>query len=284
MRRSFALLTTLVAATGCGGYPAAPATGAAPAPNPRPSATAADPSALRYSANAGRYRFEQSLHVTQDVMGQVTEVDASTMLLISSAFTAAEAGNLAASFTVDSVVVTSSMPGGADLAAGSRGKTWRTVFTPLGRSVGFTAPDTNAVTSQTGEMFREFLPAVPASLAPGTMWVDTIRATPSQPGMTVRSQSVRQNQVVGWEVHDGVRALKIATNGVTTVSGEGESQGQQLQMTGTGTSVAERFISAAGVYLGSSVRDSTSLNIAVISAGIDVPVRQVRRSTTTRLP
>jgi len=246
---------------------------------------AGDPASLHYGANStGRYRFEQTLHVTQDVMGNVTEVDGTTLMLITAAVATADAGNLSGSFTVDSVAGTSSIPGGAEAIAGSRGKTWRTVFTPLGRSVAFTPPDTDAVTSQTGELFREFLLTLPASLTPGTAWVDTIRQTPSQPGLTIRSQSIRQHQVVGWELHDGVRALKIATIGAITISGEGEAQGNQIQMSGTGTSVAERFLSAVGVFLGSTVRDSTALNINVVSAGLEVPVRQVRRSTTTRLP
>jgi hypothetical protein len=247
-------------------------------------APAGDPTTLRYSAASSQYRFEQTMHLSQEIMGQVTEMDATTNMLISAALSAADAGNLGGAFTVDSVTVTSAMPGAADAAATSRGKTWRSVFTPFGRSVSFTPPDTGAVSAQTGDMFREFLPVLPASLAPGTSWVDTVRTTPNQPGMTMRSQSIRQHQVVGWEIHGGVRALKIATNGAYTISGEGESQGQQLQMTGSGTNISERFISAAGVFLGSTVRDSTNLNVSVVSAGIDVPVRQVRRSTLTRLP
>jgi hypothetical protein len=284
MRRSLALLTTVLAATGCGGRAAPPSTTTAPASGRPAARPAADPGTLAYGVNAGRYRFEQSLHISQEVMGNVTEVDATTTMLISAALVAADAGNVGASFTVDSVSLIGSVPGAADALAGSRGKTWRAVFTPTGRPVSLTAPDTGAVTSQTGEMFREFLPVLPASLAPGTTWVDTVTATPNQPGMTMRTQSIRQNRVVGWEMHDGVRAVKIATTSAITISGEGESQGQQLQMAGTGTNVSERYISAAGVFLGSTVRDSTNLNVSVVSAGIDVPVRQVRRSTTTRLP
>ena len=284
MRRSLALLTSLLAAAGCGGHTATPSTGAAPAAAIPASRAATDPGSLRYGPHSGRYRFEQSLHVTQDVMGNVTNVDATTLMLISTAVAAGEGGNLAGTFTVDSVSGTSTVPGGTDAIAGSRGKTWRTVFTPLGHGVDFTPPDTSTVSSQTGELFREFLPILPASLAPGTSWIDTVRQTPGQPGMTIRSQSIRQNRVVGWEMHDGVRALKIATTGATTITGEGEAQGQQLSMNGTGISVAERFISAAGLFLGSTVQDSSNINISVVSAGIDVPVRQVRRSTTTRLP
>jgi hypothetical protein len=284
MRRSFALLTSLLAAAGCAGHAAAPASGSAPTTSPRPAATAADPTALRYAANAGRYRLEQTMHIAQDVMGNVTEIDASTTMLISTAVSAADAGNLAGAFTVDSVTITSSMPGAADVPTASRGKTWRSVFTPLGQSLSFTAPDSSAASVQTGEMFREFLPVIPANLAAGTTWVDTVRATPNQPGMTLRSQSVRQHQVMGWEVRDGTRAVKIATTSAITISGEGETQGQQLQMAGTGTSVAERFISAAGVFLAGTMRDSTNLNVSLVSAGIDIPVRQVRRSTITRLP
>jgi len=282
MRRPLALLTSLIAAAGCGGHTAAPSSTAMPAAAPAP---AADPGALRYGAGNSRYRFEQDLHITQDVMGQVTEMNAATTMFISAALSAAEAGNLAAAYTVDSVTFASSgaMPF-PDATAGSRGKTWYTVVTPRGRSVAYTPPDTAVATSQTGELFREFLPDLPDNLAPGTSWVDTVRQTPNQPGMTMRSESVRRHQVIGWEVHDGVRALKIATNGTVSISGEGESQGQQLQMTGTGTSIGEKFISSAGTFLGGTVNDSTNLNVTVVSVGLQVPVRQIRRSTTTRLP
>jgi len=279
MRRSFVLFSTLLAAAGCGGRTAAPAAASAPAVRPD-----ADPTNVRYGAGSGRYRFEQSLHVTRTVMGNVTEVDAATTLLISTALAAAEAGNLGATYTVDSVSVSSTEQGGAGAVEGSRGKTWRAVITPQGRSVTFTPPDSNPETIQTGELFREFLPALSTNLTPGTTWADTVRQTPNQAGMTIRTQSIRQNRVIGWEMHDGVRALKLATTGAITLAGEGESQGQQLQLNGTGTSVAERFVSAAGVFLGSTVHDSTNLNITLLSAGIDVPVVQIRSSTTTRLP
>jgi len=280
MQRSFVLMATLLAAAGCGGRTVAPA--AAPAAAARP---AADPTAVRYSAGTGRYRFEQNLHSTQTMMGNVNETETGSLLLISTAITAADAGNLGASFTVDSVSVTGTMPpGAADAVTGSRGKTWRSVVTAQGHTVTFTPPDTSAVTSQTGELFREFLPALPANLAPGTTWTDTVRQTPNQGGLVLRIQSIRQHRAVGWEMHDGIRAMKVATNGAITINGEGESQGQQLTLAGAGVSVAERFVSAAGVFLGSTMRDSTGMLVSVVSVGVEVPIVQIRRSTTTRLP
>ncbi len=278
------LMLTAAIVAGCGGHNAAPASAPAPAAT-APAARAAEPTAMRYAAGNGRYRYEQVQHLRQDMMGQVQETDATTTLIVTTAMTPGENGNLNAAITVDSVGVTTNPAGNPNALDALRGKTFHAVYSPLGKSVSFTPPDTMAATALSGEIFREFLPALPTATVAGTMWTDTVVAPPvSAQGMRVTSTSIRSHRVVGWETRDGARVLHITTNGNYTLNGEGQQGGATLLLQGTGAALSERWVSASGVYLGTTVNDSTNVRVNVVSAGIEIPVNQTRRTTVTRLP
>lgn len=281
MRRALILAAVLPLAA-CGGRTPRPA--AAPTPAARPAAPA-EPRSLQYGADNGRYRIESQTRIVQEMMGQSQDRTSSLLVDFTAALTPA-AGNVAAAITIDSIAVDAATQAAGDVQS-ARGRTYRAVYTPAGKAVSLTSPDTtNVVVVQVGEMFREFLPALPAApIAAGMTWTDTVTSSVSPaPGLVMRSQSIRQHRVVGWEDHGGVRALHISTSGVYTITGEGEQSGQQLQLTGSGATSLERFISAAGVYLGQTGSDSTNLTVNVLSAGMEIPIRQTRHATVTRLP
>jgi hypothetical protein len=85
-------------------------------------------------------------------------------------------------------------------------------------------------------------------------------------------------------LHEGVRALKITTTSTYTISGGGHQNGQEMTVAGSGTASADQFISAAGVYLGATAADSSNMVVNIVSMGMDVPVRQTRRTAVSRLP
>jgi hypothetical protein len=167
-----------------------------------------------------------------------------------------------------------------------RGKTFRTVFTPAGRSVSLAVPDTtDQLVAQMGETFRDFFPTLPqAQIAPGLSWTDTTSNTTHQGGNTIRTRSIRTHRVVGWEQQGGGNALHINTAGNYTINGEGEAQGQAISMEGGGSATSERFVNANGAFQSLTSSDSANINVTVISMGLQIPVRQTRRSTITRLP
>lgn len=280
MRRPMIVLAVCVAAAACGGHTAAPAAATAPA------AGRGDPASVRYAAGPGRYRVEQNQHISQEMMGQTRDADGSTTMLVSASLAGGAGGDLAAAFTVDSVAATSSLPGAASILAQMRGKVYHAVYTPLGHATSFTAPDSGDASAGEGNVFREFLPGLPSGgLTAGTAWTDTTTLSQSgAQGLTIRSLSVRQHRIVGWELHDGVRALKISTLSNYTITGSGEQQGQQLTVAGSGAASADQFVSAAGIYLGGASSDSTSMTVNVVTMGIEVPVRQTRRTAVSRLP
>lgn len=278
------LLLAAAAAAACAGRAPAPAS-SGPATQPRASA---EPTTLRYATGPGRYRVEGQMHTEQEVMGNSSAFDLITTTLVSTVMSE-EAGNLSLAITVDSMNVSGNAPGvSADAFAAAVGRTFRALFTASGRSLSVTAPDsTNAVFAQLARGFREFVPVLPVGpITTGMTWSDTVTQTvPSLGGGgTATVQSRREHRVVGWETRDGVRALHLATTASLSLTGSGEVQGQPIEMTGTGTAVIDRYVSAAGVYLGATQTDSTQIAVNVLSVGITVPVRQTQRSTVTRLP
>jgi hypothetical protein len=279
MRRSLIVLAACIAAAACGGHTAAPVSASAPAPTP-----SGDPTSVHYAAGTGRYRVEQNQHISQEMMGQTRDIDGSTTMLVSASLTGA--GDLAAVFTVDSVAATSSMPGAANVLAQMRGKVYRAVYSPLGHATSFTPPDSSDAAAGEGNVFREFLPSLPSgTLAAGTTWTDT--STMNQGGaggLNIHSQAVRQHRVVGWELHEGVRALRISTTSNYTISGGGRQQGQEMTVAGSGTASVEQFVSGAGIYLGATAADSSNMTVNIVSMGMEVPVRQTRRTAVSRLP
>ena len=290
MKSQSIVFAAALAATACAGRTtplATPAHTRAPAPAPAPpAAPAAEASTLRYTLGTSHYRLESRTHVEQEMMGQVNATDITTAALLTAAVADA-AGNLGVAVTVDSLTITAPMgaPDPAELTA-ARGKTVRLVFSPMGRAISMTPPDSASATlQQVAQGLRDFLPPLPAgTLAAGATWTDTTSTTTPSSGIAVTVHMTRQHRVAGWEDRGGSRALHIATTATYTVSGSGEVQGQAIELAGGGQSSSDAYISAAGVYLGSTVSDSALVNASVVSAGMVVPVRRTTRSTLTRLP
>jgi hypothetical protein len=278
--RPLALTAVLVTAA-CAGRtpaPAAPRTAVAPAV----PATAPVAATLAYVTGSARYRVEQTVHVTQEMMGQVTNIDLTSRQLFSVVGTMV-APNISFAVTLDSLEMTG--PAGVDLSsiAAARGQTFRLVMAPSGLTVSTTAPDsTNPIMRQLSSGLSDLMPRLPTPpIAAGQTWSDTVTRSAGDMGTSTR---FRQHQVVGWEDRDGARALHLTTTTNYTVSGSTEAQGQAVEFRGSGVSTRDSFISAAGVYLGGAERDSSLVNANVTAMGLVIPVHQTRRSTTTRLP
>jgi hypothetical protein len=276
-----ALIATC-ALTACGRSAGAPA---AAAPATRPPG---DPTSVLFAAGPARYRLEVVSHTVQELMGNSQELDFTQSLLLSTTLAAA-AGEVTLALTVDSFTVLGNVPGlDPSALAGAQGRTFSARFSPEGRGLGVTIPDSaSPLMGQIGRTFRDFLPRLPsAPLIAGHTWVDTTTDTQALPGGSgqTSTRSVRQSRIVGWEDRGGVRAVHLAVTGTYEITGTGESQGQPLEITGTGQAAGDRWVSASGQYLGGTSRDSTNLTVNVINVGITVPIRQVQTTTITRLP
>lgn len=289
MHRAILILPVVLAACG-GGRAADPAPAPAPA-RTTPAETAArlaEPSTLRYAAGTGRYRVESVVNSQQETMGNTQEATVTTVMIMSTVMTE-ESGQLVLAATLDSVSMTGGAPGmDANALNSARGRTFRARFTPQGRPIPVTTQDSSDLAGQQlTRGVREFLAVLPTgNIAAGTTWTDTVAENSPMPAGagSLSIRSIRNHRVVGWDTRDGARALRIATSGNFTISGSGEVQGAAVEMNGTGAASADRWISSNGVYLGSTGTDTTNLTVNVTSVGMTIPIRQIQRTTVTRLP
>ena len=284
MNRRPCLIAVVVAVAACAGRATPPA---GPAPTRSTAAPApAAPTTLRYSAGSGHYRFDSQSHVEQEAMGQTTALDLTTAALLTVAI-ADTATNLGVAVTIDSLGITAPMgaPSPAALAA-AKGQTLRLVVSPQGQLISLAPPEgASAAVQQVAQGFREFLPMLPpSSSATGTTWSDTSSVTTPSQGIAVTVHMARQHTVVGWEDHAGTRALHLTTTTTYTLTGSGEAQGQTVELAGGGQRTGDAFVTAAGIYVGSTVNDSSLVNANVVSAGMVVPVRSKTHITFLRLP
>ena len=281
MNRLPSLCATALAVAACAGH-MAPSTASGPT-RPTAAAAPAEPPVLRYAPGEGHYRFDSQSHVEQEAMGQTQAFDLSTGVLLSVAIADA-AGNLGVAITIDSLGITSPVPV-PDLAR-AKGQVVRLVLSPRGQIISLAPPDSGgAAVRQVAQGFREFMPMLPpGSTAAGTTWTDTSSMTTPSQGVAVTLHMTREHRVVGWEDHEGTRALHLVTSTAYTLTGSGEAQGQTVELTGGGQRTGDAFVTATGIYLGGTVSDSSLVNANVTSAGIVVPVRSKTHSSFTRLP
>lgn len=292
MRRSIASIALIgLAACSRAPDPSAPAPAAAPA-TARPAATATaagDPASLRYAAGSSRYRIETQQHVVQEVMGNTQVIDGNTMQVLSVTL-APQGAELGLTVVVDSMTVTTDVPGAAGTADASArammGKRFTGTMAANGRVTALTSPDSaQREVAQAMQGIRQFMPELPgAPLSAGREWTDTLSTSQALDALTMTTRSVRTHRIAGWETRDGVRALRVTTRSAYTVSGSGDAQGQPLELAGSGASTTERFVSAAGIYLGAVENDSAQINVNVVSMGMSIPVTRTQRATVTRLP
>jgi len=280
------MILAALGAVACSSTP--PPGGSAPATGPAaPPAAAAprDPTSLRYAAGVSRYKVETSFHSVTEIMGNTQVADGSVIQWVSVTL-APQGENTSANYTIDSVTLAGQAPQGMGDPSALRGQVFRAVLAPNGRNVSIAPPDTaNPMFVTAAEGLREFFPSLPpAPISVGQTWTDTVSATNRQPGTTIRTRSVRNHRVIGWETQGGQRVLSVASASAISLDGEGDAQGQAIQLTGTGTGTMSRFVSANGTYLSQTAGDSTNITVTVLSMGLEVPVRQTRRAVITRLP
>lgn len=290
MRRFVVALTALTLA-GCAGHagsaPAtAPASGAA---NARAvAAPPAEPTTIQYAGGTHRYRITTQQHTAQEMMGNTTNIDATTNQVLS--VTLAPGGDsLAVSATVDSMSVSTGMPAADSQAAAAThaiiGRSVTGSMTAHGHVTNIQSPDTGLVLRQVVNGVREFFLELPdGPLTTGREWTDTVENHQEFGPVNMTTRSIRTNHIVGWETKDSTRALHVTTVSNYTVSGSGEAQGQPIDLSGSGRTTTDRWISGRGVYLGATEADSADMNVNVTSMGMSIPVRRTQHATVTRLP
>lgn len=267
MRYLFAATLPMLA---CGG-------GAAPAPTPV--------AVVVIAPDTAGYRISARRHVEQVFQGQTIVNEAGTEVWLTLS-RAPEPGGFAIRVVVDSAATDgrTDLPAAAVRAAAGAEFVGRT--STLGQVADWPLPEgAGTLLQQAHASLLDLLLSVPESgAAPGVTWSDTTTLTTLAGTIPVLIRTVAVHRAAAaWQDEGARQTLAVATAANYTIIGEGERDGQWLVLQGEGRSHLERLVSVGGAVVGGTRADTLDLEVEVSSAGLTIPVRQIRTDTVQRV-
>ena len=187
--------------------------------------------------------------------------------------------------TVDSVSVSSSLTAPAPSLDRIRGAKLKGKVSPPGRVYAFQAPaNADPETTALYSAFRRFLVPLPSAPSVGSRWVDTTTDRVTKEGLDVTTRTITTSRVAGDTTIGGQPAWRIERNSVIEAHGTGTEGGRELRVRNDGTIAGMHYVSARGVYLGSSSTQRVEMLLSAGQADVSMPIVQTIKSTVQPLP
>ncbi|HEX5581684.1 MAG TPA: hypothetical protein VFX39_08915, partial [Gemmatimonadaceae bacterium] len=92
---------------------------------------------------------------------------------------------------------------------------------------------------------RELLPSVPARLAPGARWTDSVTTTTCRGGVLLNTTTVHSYVVAGPAERSGTPAMRVDRTTTIAVRGEGEQARERVTIAGQGTGGGTLYLDPA---------------------------------------
>ena len=187
--------------------------------------------------------------------------------------------------TVDSISVSSSLTAPAPNLDRIRGAKLKGKISPTGRVYAFQAP-TNAdpETAALYGAFRRFLIPLPSTtVSVGSRWVDTTTDRVTKEGLDVTTRTITTSRVAGDTTIAGQPAWRVERNSVVEAHGAGTEAGRQLKLRNDGTIAGTHYISARGVYLGSTSTQRAEMLLSAGESDTSMPIVQTIKSSVQPL-
>jgi hypothetical protein len=187
---------------------------------------------------------------------------------------------------VDSLSVSSSLAAPAPNLDRIRGAKLKGRISPTGRLYAFQAPaDANPETTALYGAFRRFLIPLPNSaVSVGSRWADTTTDRVTKEGLDVTTRTITRSRVAGDTTIGGQPAWRIERNSVVEAHGTGTEAGRQIKLRNDGTIAGTHYISARGVYLGSTSTQRSEMLLSAGESDVSMPIVQTIKSTVEPLP
>ncbi len=234
-----------------------------------PALASAQP--LVYKPGTHRYKVVSELKQKATTSSRVSEMTATSTQHVTVTL-AARADTIDFTIVVDSVRF-SSVPAMTRAIDSTRGRTANGAMSPRGKLYRLTGADSAA--NGVARTFGKFFPELPANVAIGQSWTDT-SITPLQPNGEDfgRITTVSVSRVSGDTTLDGVRAWKIERASDATGGGVRSSAAGEMVMQATLAARGTIYMGANGVYLGRTMRSTSTYTMTVAAAGLSVPLTQ----------
>lgn len=228
--------------------------------------------AFSYAPGKNTYRHTEVRKTSQEVMGQKQDIDITTLERVSLAIAPKTGDSLAFVFTVDSASMTASMPQAQRDLSKLVGTTVTGVMSKRGKAYTAVSSLTDAEGQNMAEGLKHFLVTFPENPKVGSTWVDTVTVKPVVEGLDITTVVIVTSKILGDTTIAGEKAWRVEQNATLTTTGSGNQGGQALVFDGTGTTSGMAYVSAKGVYMGSSSTQNQAMTITIPGAGMTIPM------------
>jgi len=196
------------------------------------------------------------------------------------------ADTLDLTITVDSIDVSSSLAAPAPNLDRIRGAKLKGKISSTGRLYVFQAPaNADPETAALYGAFRRFLIPLPSTtVSVGSRWVDTTTDRVTKEGLDVTTRTITTSRVAGDTTIGGQPAWRVERNSVVEAHGAGTEAGRPLKLRNDGTIAGTHYISARGVYLGSTSTQRAEMLLSAGESNTSMPIVQTIKSTVEPLP
>jgi hypothetical protein len=247
-------------------------------------AAKAQSASFSYAPGAHKYRLQATTKISQEVNGQTNEGELNTRHVLTLDIGRKAKDTLAITYTWDSASVTAS-PGipTPDLSKVSGMKSGG--FSSLTGKMYSFDPGKAAVDGMPDmEEFKMFLPTVaPANKKVGEKWVDTLTVSGNRGGIDVNTTIIVTSTFAGDTTYAGEKSWRIQRNLAFTVAGAGAQQGTALVIEGAGTGERTDYITSKGVYMGSTLTQTSKSTVSLPANGMTIPMTTVVTSRVERV-
>jgi hypothetical protein len=176
------------------------------------------------------------------------------------------------------------LPVPANLAAETRGATFRGFVDSAGRVRDLTASSDNPLAAMLHSALGDFFPRTRRGAMPGQQWSDTLDLVTKPAGGSLTTHLITQFTAGPAEQFHGIDALTLAATWVGKVAGTMETPAGAAGLTGSGSGTGNYYVLATGQYLGGSRTTTQRSVVALSAAGVEIPVLSTTLLVVTPLP
>lgn len=246
-----------------------------------PAARAAHAQSIAYAPGTEHYRIHTVVKRMQQVQGQMQSGEITHDQRVSVSLSPKGKDTLEFMITLDSTALHSSTPTQLPDISTLRGTTVHGTMSPAGKVYAYTSsvPKGDVDSQSVVEGLTKFLIVLPRDAHPGSTWTDTSATNVDRQGSTLHGQTITTSKIEGDTTIAGQRAWRISRTSVLSLRGSQLSQSQTFSMDGHGTGTGTHYVSAKGIYLGSTAEQQMDMTISLPATGGQVPVKQTSSYT-----
>jgi hypothetical protein len=231
---------------------------------------------ITYSPGARRYHLVSVVKRTQEQGGQKAEFTITNEQRVSVNIAQHGKDTLDFTYTLDSTHLTTNPPVHLPDVSRIRGTKVTGSMSPTGRVYEHKSSlaEDDAEARNLVEGMTRFLVTLPKGAKAGTTWADTASNSVKSDGNNLDMRTITTSKILGDTTFDGERAWRVERTSVLSLSGDQNHNGQLLKVAGQGKGSGMYYLSASGVYLGSSAKQHMAMTISIPGTGQSIPVTQ----------